>query len=163
MIKRWIIDSSPLILLSKIGQVALLHELPDEMVIPAGVAQEIQCGAKNDVARRWLENEGNLWVQEQTNNVIPLISTWLLGLGESQVLSYVHTHSDCVGIVDDRAARNCASALNIPVRGTLGVLLLAKKNGKIAKIKPLLTQLQNVGLRINMKLIDEALKLAEEN
>jgi predicted nucleic acid-binding protein len=43
MIKRWIIDSSPLILLSKIGQVALLHELPDEMVIPAGVAQEIRC------------------------------------------------------------------------------------------------------------------------
>jgi len=57
MIRRWVIDSSPLILLSKIGQVALLHELPDEMVIPAGVAQEIQRGAKNDVARRWLEKE----------------------------------------------------------------------------------------------------------
>lgn len=96
MIRRWVIDSSPLILLSKIGQVALLHELPDEMVIPAGVAQEIQRGAKNDVARRWLENEGNTYVQE-TSVVIPLISTWLLGLGESQVLSYVQTHSDCVG------------------------------------------------------------------
>ncbi len=44
---------------SLIGQVALLHELPDEMVIPAGVAQKIQRGTKNDVARRWLENEGN--------------------------------------------------------------------------------------------------------
>jgi hypothetical protein len=50
---------------------------------------------KNDVARRWLENEGNTYVQE-TSVVIPLISTWLLGLGESQVLSYVQTHSDCV-------------------------------------------------------------------
>jgi predicted nucleic acid-binding protein len=162
MIRRWVVDSSPVILLSKIGKIALLHELPDEMVIPAGVAQEIQRGAKNDVARRWLENEGNIWVQE-TSVVIPLISTWLLGLGESQVLSYVQTHSDCVAIVDDRAARNCAYALKIPVRGTLGVLLLAKKNGKIAQIKPLLTQLQNVGLHINTKLIDEALKLAEEN
>jgi predicted nucleic acid-binding protein len=36
-------------------------------------------------------------------------------------------------LLDDRAARNCASALKIPVRGTLGVLLLAKKNGKIAQ------------------------------
>jgi len=161
MIRRWVVDSSPLILLSKIGQVALLHELPDEMVIPAGVAQEIQRGAKNDVARRWLENEGNTWVQE-TSVVIPLISTWLLGLGESQVLSYVQTHPDSVAIVDDRAARNCATTLKIPIRGTLGVLLLAKKNGKIAQIKPLLTQLQNVGLRINTKLIDEALRLAEE-
>jgi len=44
----------------------------------------------------------------------------------------------------------------------LGVLLFAKKNGKIKQIKPLLIQLQNVGLRINTKLIDEALKLAEE-
>jgi predicted nucleic acid-binding protein len=100
-----------------------LHELPDEMVIPVGVAQEIQRGAKNDVARRWLKNEGNTWVQE-ASVVIPLIST--LGLGESQVLSYVQTHSDCVAIVDDRAARNCACTLKIPVRGTLGVLLLAK-------------------------------------
>jgi len=100
---------------------------------------------------------------QETSVVIPLISTWLLGLGESQVLSYVQTHSDCVAIVDDRAARNCACTLKISVRGTLGVLLLAKKHGKIAQIRPLLTQLQNVGLRINTKLIDEALKLAEEN
>jgi predicted nucleic acid-binding protein len=85
MNRYWIVDSSPIILLSKIGKVALLHELSDELVIPAGVAQEIQQGAKNDVARRWLENDGTTWVQE-TSIIIPKISAWLLGLGESQVL-----------------------------------------------------------------------------
>ncbi|WP_171899550.1 hypothetical protein [Candidatus Marithrix sp. Canyon 246] len=51
MTRCWVIDASPLILLSKIGQVELLHELPDEMVIPTGVAKEILQGAKNDVMK----------------------------------------------------------------------------------------------------------------
>ncbi len=161
MNKHWVVNSSPIILLSKIGQVALLHELSDELVIPAGVAQEIQQGTENDAARRWLKNEGQKWVRE-TDVILPIISAWLLGVGESQVLSYAKRHTDYVAILDDRAARNCAATLKIPVRGTLGVLLLAKKMGKLTKVKPLLTQLQDVGLRVSSKLINETIKLAGE-
>jgi predicted nucleic acid-binding protein len=161
MTRCWVIDTSPLILLSKIGQVELLHELSDEMVIPAGVAQEILQGAKNDVARRWLEHQGKNWVQD-IGKIHSTISVWGLGLGESEVFSYIKTHPNYIAIVDDRAARNCACTLKIKVRGTLGVLLLAKKMGKIAQLKPLLIKLQHVGLRINSRLIDEALKLSGE-
>lgn len=47
--RKWVIDASPLITLAKIGQVYLLSELCDEMVIPGGVAEEIQRSpAEND-------------------------------------------------------------------------------------------------------------------
>jgi predicted nucleic acid-binding protein len=43
-LRKWVIDASPLITLAKIGQVSLLSELCDEMVIPGGVVEEIDCG-----------------------------------------------------------------------------------------------------------------------
>lgn len=161
MNRYWVVDSSPLILLAKIEKIALLHELSDQLVIPIGVAQEIQQGVQEDPARQWLKNQGHVWIQE-TVVVIPTISAWLLGLGETQVLSYAKAHSDYIAIVDDRAARNCAKTSNIPVRGTLGILLLAKKLGQIPEIKPLLIQLQKVGLRVSNQLINETLRLANE-
>ena len=51
----------------------------------------------------------------------------------------------------------------LPVIGTLGVLLKAKKNGMIDKIRPLLEQLEKSDIRISPKLIDLILTAAEEN
>jgi predicted nucleic acid-binding protein len=52
MPRRWVVNASPLITLAKIGQVSLLHELCEEMVIPAGVKEEIDRSPdENDPAR----------------------------------------------------------------------------------------------------------------
>ncbi|MCC5665502.1 DUF3368 domain-containing protein [Nostoc sp. CHAB 5784] len=47
----------------------------------------------------------------------------------------------------DRAAKTAALALEIPVRGTLGVILLAKREGKVEAAKPIFEQLIQVGFR----------------
>jgi hypothetical protein len=44
MSRRWVVNASPLILLGKIGYIALLGKLSDELIVPAGVAREV--GAK---------------------------------------------------------------------------------------------------------------------
>jgi len=56
-----------------------------------------------------------------------------LGAGESEVLTWARQNPGYEAILDDRAARNCAITLQIPVRGTLGVALLAKREGLIHK------------------------------
>jgi hypothetical protein len=43
------------------------------------------------------------------------------------VLSWAYLNSDYEAILDDRAARNYASSLGIRVWGTIGIILLAKK------------------------------------
>lgn len=161
MLRPWIVNASPTILLCKIGQVNLLHELSKDLIIPSGVAEEISRGGESDTARRWLEHEGSVWIRE-TGLSNPVVAAWGLGLGETQVLSYTLAHRSYVAIVDDRAARNCALSLQIPVRGTLGVLLLAKQVGKIEQVKPLVRQLQQAGLRLEMKLVAEVIRLAGE-
>jgi len=49
--ERWVVNASPLILLSKVGQAELLVRLPDEVFVPQAVAREILAGPKDDLAR----------------------------------------------------------------------------------------------------------------
>jgi predicted nucleic acid-binding protein len=65
-------------------------------------------------------------------------------------------------ILDDQAARRCAAALGIRLRGTLGILLLAKKAGRLSRVRPLLEQLIAHGFRIDTGLLQAALQLVGE-
>jgi len=65
------------------------------------------------------------------------IQSWDLGPGESAVLTWGYVHPSTEVIVDDLAARRCAVALGIPVRGTLGLVLTAKQR-TIGAARPIL-------------------------
>jgi predicted nucleic acid-binding protein len=51
MLRKWVVDASPLIVLARIGHVSLLEELCDEVIIPTGVSAEIDQGPDNDPAK----------------------------------------------------------------------------------------------------------------
>ena len=53
-----------------------------------------------------------------TPSIDERIQAWDLGLGESSVLTWGYTHQGTEIIIDDLAARRCATALGIPFRGT---------------------------------------------
>jgi predicted nucleic acid-binding protein len=79
-----------------------------------------------------------------------------LGQGEAQVIA------QCVGgsrwaVLDDRAARRCAVAHDVPVIGTLGVVLRAKKNRKIESARPLVKELIAAGMFLDDSYVDRVL------
>ena len=43
------------------------------------------------------------------------------------MLAWAHAHPGAEAIIDDLAGRRCAAAFSIPVRGTLGLALIAKQ------------------------------------
>ncbi len=155
------VNASPLILLNKVSHISLLQELCSELVIPSGVAKEILTGPANDTTRIWLSEKGSPLIRD-LRQVDPVVAGWDLGLGESQVVSWAYKNPGFEAILDDRAARKCALSLKIRVRGTVGVILLAKKDGRLAKAKPLLNQLIQIGFRIDSELLRAALQLAKE-
>lgn len=161
MARRWVINASPIISLAKIGRINLLAKLCDDAVIPQGVADEIQLGGYDDSAVSWLREKGQTWIRPIAT-IEPNIANWDLGLGESQVLSWATTHPGYEAILDDRAARKAAKILKVPVRGTLAVILLAKKSGYIPLVKPELDNLVQVGLRLSPSVLAQALALASE-
>lgn len=161
MDRGWAVNASPLILLAKVGHVSLLPELTTELVIPRGVVEEVDEGSPDDPARLWLAGDGLAYVQDITQSE-SVIEAWDLGKGESEVLTWAYQHAGFEAIVDDRAARNCANTLKIPVRGTLGVILLAKQEGKIAEAAPIFEQLQDAGLHMDAAVLARALQLSGE-
>jgi predicted nucleic acid-binding protein len=98
----------------------------------------------------------------QVEEVDPLVAAWDLGLGESHVLTLCRKLPDAEAILDGRAARNCAAGLGIRVRGTVALIVLAKRKGVIARAKPLLDGLMEHGIRIDASVIGAALRLAGE-
>ena len=50
MAERWVVNASPLIVLSKINQHQFLEQLADELVLPEAALIEINAGPKEDPA-----------------------------------------------------------------------------------------------------------------
>jgi len=156
-----VVNASPLIVLAKISQIHLLPELCGDIIVPNAVVAEINIAPDDDPAKLWMVNERARWIRD-VEQVDPVIAAWDLGLGESHVLTWAYQHLGYQAILDDRAAKTAALALRIPVRGTLGVILLAKREGKITAAKPLFDQLVQAGLRVSAEILEAALRLIDE-
>lgn len=85
-----------------------------------------------------------------------------LGPGESSVIALALATPSAEVVLDDAAARRCARGLGIPVRGTVGVLILAKKRGLIPAVKGRLQELRTNGFFIDDALLAEAIRIAGE-
>jgi predicted nucleic acid-binding protein len=66
-------------------------------------------------------------------------------------------------ILDDALGRRAAELLGIPMTGTLGLLLDARKAGLVHAIAPLLDQLDALGFRLSAVTRSAVLKLAGED
>lgn len=66
-------------------------------------------------------------------------------------------------LLDDALARRVAVAKGIPIKGTLGLLLDAKRAGQPAAVKPSLDRLQELGFRLAKETREAVLKLAGES
>lgn len=65
--------------------------------------------------------------------------------------------------MDEKLGRFHAKHADLKVTGTIGVLIKAKKEGLINKLKPLLFELTKKEVWISDKLINEILKQVGEN
>lgn len=91
-----------------------------------------------------------------------IVLEWGLGPGELSVLAYAHANQGVEAIIDDLAGRKCARFMEIPIRGTLGIILVAKRRGLIPAARPIIETLLRAGLYLSKPVLDEALKRVDE-
>lgn len=159
MPRRWVLNASPLIVLGKIGMLGILSQVADELAVPQGVVEEILAGPAGDPAREHLAGPAAPSAV-QVPAISGRVAAWDLGRGESEVLSLALETPGSEAVIDDRAARNCALALGVPYRGTLGVLLLAHRRGLTTDPAQTLHMVRGAGLRIDAAIAAEFLLLA---
>ena len=161
MTDKAIINASPLIFLSRSHHLDLLQAFAREIWVPEPVATEISQRGRQDITAKAIGQ--TYWLITQPISHIPTkITEWRLGAGESSVLALANEHPGTETIIDDLAGRKCAASLNIPVRGTLGIVLVAKKRGLIPKARPVIEDMMRTGLYLSRKVMDRALSRVGE-
>jgi predicted nucleic acid-binding protein len=153
--EAWVVNASPLILFSRIGRLDLIQRLAPKILIPNAVIEEVRAGHQKDpTATATLAWAAKYRIEDVA--IITSIEHWDLGPGESQVIAH------CIGgsrwtVLDDRAARRCAAAHNVPVIGTLGIVLRLKEERLIEGARPLLSDLVAAGMFLDDEFVDRVL------
>jgi predicted nucleic acid-binding protein len=157
-----IVNASPLILLAKIGRIDLLDAEDVDVVVPVPVLLEVSNAADPaDPIVRAVHDAG--WSVVMPSLPVPeSLSRWKLDPGEESVLTVALQSPGCEVVIDDRAGRRCADAHGISLLGTVGLVILAKRLGRIAAAKPIIEDLRRVGLYVKDNVIADALKQAGE-
>lgn len=151
-------DAGPLIAL---GRLDLLHVLPAlfaQVQVPRAVLNECMARPQNADAARIKFAVDRQWLTLCDATPIAMQG---LDLGERAAI----TRALEIGaglLADDRAARQHAAALGLVVIGTLGVLVLAKRAGSLASIRPLIDALRTSGQRLSRAAVAQALAVAQE-
>ena len=85
------------------------------------------------------------------------VRSWQIDPGESQVLAMALERPGCGVVIDDRAARRCATRASLPMIGTLGLVALARQRGTLKAAAPVYRALRDAGLFLAPGLIKAVL------
>ncbi len=129
-------DTSPLTALLLADQAELLRALFTRVVIPPAVQRELLCA----------HSELPPWIEVISPRHIPSsITDGGLDAGETEAIALaLELHPDTL-LIDERLGRRLALKHGLPVTGLLGLLVLAKRQGLVPKVLPLIHQLQAKG------------------
>jgi predicted nucleic acid-binding protein len=155
-------DAGPLIALAGCGHLELLVDVFDAVHIPQAVLDE----TTSDHSRRGASKimafvQAHAQVHPNRSDAIYTAAISHLDEGEAQALSLAHALG-CGVLIDERRGRQAAIRQGAQLFGVLGVLLQAKRIGKLDRIAPVLDRMQINGYRVSQALVDAPLELSGE-
>ena len=152
-------DTTPFISLSAVGKLELLPQLYGDVTIPEAVVKELDAGGPIVVPNvRKLS-----WV-----NIVPDIRDehekflYNLDEGERQVIIHGLAVKAELVLIYEILARKIASHLGLNIKGTLGVLVEAKRKGYIESFTELAVRLKEQGIFFSARMINEISRLLNE-
>jgi len=153
-------DSSPIIALALCDQLELLDKLFNDILIPQEVYNETTKEGKEPtpIIREWAKGKVIEVINRQSVNKFNEI----LDKGESEAIAlYLEKSADYL-LIDEKKGRKIAIENEIKIIGSIGVLIMAKREGLIQSIKPSLDIIRHSSTRISNFLYEQALKIVDE-
>lgn len=145
-------DTSSLILFHKIDELELLKKVYKDIITTPEVAKEFV-----EPLPDWINIES-----AKDKKYQEFLETQI-DKGEASAIALAKEIEDPLLLLDDLKARKLAKKLNLNFTGVLGVLNKAKQIGAIDIIKPMIDKLLKTNFRISQNIIDELLKINNEN
>ncbi|MGH2504342.1 MAG: DUF3368 domain-containing protein [Ktedonobacterales bacterium] len=159
-------NTSPITNLAAVGRLDLLRALYSQIIVPEEARDELLLGGTGtNPGANEIRDES--WfvvdhVEPQQRDQLARIHR-ALDIGEAATLALALARSADLVLLDDKAAREAARALNLAHTGIIGVLLVAKSRGLTPQIKPILADLRSrAGFRLAENVYQDALRRAGE-
>lgn len=148
---RVIVDTSCLIVLSKIDEIDLLKNAYKNVVATPEVAAEFDEGQPD-----WIR------IVPPTDKLRQQIIEMQVDRGEASVMTLALEKQDSTVIIDDLKARKMAEQLGLKITGTVGVIIKARKRNIIRSVKPYLKRIRQTDFYITDEIARKAIELAGE-
>lgn len=155
-------DTTPFSNLLQIGELELLSKLYQQIIIPTTVFSELKI-----LERRGFSIQDGItvgWIIIQAPQSYDLVNELLATLdpGESEAIALaIELQADYL-LMDEKEGRQEARTRSIPIIGTLGILLAAKKEGLITNVQSKMDALRRINYWISEELYQQVLVLAGE-
>jgi predicted nucleic acid-binding protein len=159
-------DTSPILGLSAIGLLELLQEQFGAVFIPQAVLAELKvetdfCGTasiQDALKAGWLD------VHEIKNKPLAQALSFELDRGESETITLAMDLGIEMIVMDENMGRERARTMGLKTVGVLGVMLNAKKSGRIDSMSRAMQSLRSeIGFFISDRLYQQILKQAGES
>ncbi|HEY9159911.1 MAG TPA: DUF3368 domain-containing protein [Desulfomonilia bacterium] len=160
-INNVVLNSSPIISLSKSGFYHLLSELFKHIIITNEVLAEVTVKGLNDVQIDKMFSFQNIELASG-NYQDARVAGWDLGKGETSVISYALENKEFYAVVDDMQARQCAELFGCKYIGTVAVIVMARRNELISSVREALFRIKSSGLWLSDSFIETVCKNENE-
>lgn len=153
-----VINTGPLVSLSKINRLPILKKFSRQTLAPKRVITEIMF--KRDDISEAVDNATNDWLKIMSvkdKNLLNVLTKELDG-GEAEVICLALEQKADWVILDDQDARRFAHRYGLNVIGTLGLLAWAKKKGHIKSFSDEIEKLQTSGFYATVELVEQLAK-----
>ena len=158
-------DTSPILGLSAIGLLELLQEQFGAVFIPQAVLSELKV-AENFRGTASVQKALDAgWLKPAEIQNHPLVQSFSLELdqGEAEAIALAIDLEIKMVVMDERIGRERVKSMGLKTVGVIGVLLKAKKQGRIASMKKAMDDLRReAGFFISKNLYQKILEEAEE-
>jgi len=153
-------NTTPIISLLKLNRLELLESIYSQIYIPTAVHNEVEAGKAKGYYKDLSEIDWINIIEIQDKQAVKYFLD--LDAGEAEVIVLATELNADLIILDEKLCRFHAKHADLKVTGTIGILIKAKSDGLIEKLKPLLNELTDKEVWISEKLKREILKKVGE-
>lgn len=157
-----VLNTSPIIYLSSIGEIGILKKLFREVLIPEAVKREIISGGKGVLGFKEVNEETWIKTKRIKNGAAKKYLLTDLDEGEAEVIVLAEEAKANIIIMDDRLGRKLAKVRGYNVIGTLRLLVIAKDRCIIPEVKSRIERLKYAGFWVSKDVFNVILKQADE-
>jgi len=150
-----VVNATPLIALSVTGHLDLLEQLFEWVYTPYSVYEEVVIRGRDRPGSLVVQQADWLNIQKPSQTSPIPVALMGLDIGEQDVILLGKELNVDWLIIDERLGRRIAQAMNFRVKGTLGILLVARQQGliSVAEAKQVVQQLHQSSIRISPRLL----------